>query len=177
MLCFIYLFCTCGLDLSWILSSVCSCLQPGQHRGQAPALPVILIRISSSEKKWMDGHQKLEFNRGSFESFLNGNQVEESGRCDEYLHHIADSGPQLSPGGLLVWDSADYRGSTMDNTNYDNVNHLPHTCHTLLKQQLYCSYTYIGSARGANLCLQATGEASSLHLMGKQILYSRRNDS
>lgn len=72
---------------------------------------------------------------------------------------------------------ADYRGSTMDNTNYEDIGHLPHACHTQLKRQLCCSYTYMGSARGANLFLQAPGDAPCLHLMRKQILYGPRSDS
>lgn len=58
-------------------------------------------------------------------------------------------------------------GSTMDNTNYEDIGHLPHACHTQLKGQLCCSYTYMGSA-GANLFLRGNpGEASCLHFNGK----------
>lgn len=78
-----------------------------------------------------------------------------------------------SPGGLLLWEGDHYWGRTMDNSNYEDISHLPHACHTQLRRQLCCSYTYMGPARGANLFLQA----SYFHLMGKQILYGRRSDS
>lgn len=158
----------------------CVFLPPGRSAaGQAPALPVTLIGISNSEKNMdacmvIKGWSSME---AHLNRFLNGNRVEDSGRCDEYMHHIVLRWGQWS--ASVTW-RAPCVGQcrlrcggwgAMDNTNYEDVRHLPHTWHTHLKQQLDCDYTYSGSARGANLCLQA----SCLNLMGKQILYGRRN--
>lgn len=93
--------------------------------------------------------------------------MEGSGRCDEYTHHIvlrwgAAVRKCHLEGSLCGTVQITVGGEAMDNTNYEDVGHLPHTHtrHTHLKQQLDCNYTYSGSARAANLCLQAPREAS-----------------
>lgn len=54
MLCFIYFFCTRGLDLSWLLSSVYSCLQPGQHRDRLQHSSWPWLEQAAVIEKWMD---------------------------------------------------------------------------------------------------------------------------